>query len=346
MCAFDLDNGGALADFDFPQIYLWIAVLELVVLGLTLSATLSLRNFSLLNARMRAKNLSKVTKQCLTDTAIYSAFSFCVHLAEFAWTFTHQDDHMFAGLMLPLHGLVVFVIGPRVIANLRATVTVNKSAVSASGAFLPSRYETSNASNRSRPLANSDRRGLQIRETFSPSPIQHPSRSEIQKSEMLSTTSLDSLMKHSVRPTMSENDDHILHLSPHSTRRDRLRKLRSAACLSDSIPQVVSQSNHYANFGHRRYNTTGQELRTRLEGSIPTANASHGSVSATYISLRSGPDARFRGTLTPEVVKEVDDLTQGSSWTKIGSAYPHPYRFAFVGMKDHPFRTRNNPTPL
>lgn len=75
---------------------------------------------------MRARAISSVTKQFLTDAGTYFALSFTVHIAEFAWTFTHQEDHIYAGLMLPVHGVVVFVIGPRVIANLKATIDVAK----------------------------------------------------------------------------------------------------------------------------------------------------------------------------------------------------------------------------
>ena len=50
--------------------------------------------------------------------------SFTVHIAEFAWVLTHQHDSIFAGCIISFHAIIIFVVGPRVIANLRQTVAV------------------------------------------------------------------------------------------------------------------------------------------------------------------------------------------------------------------------------
>lgn len=116
------------------QLYMWNAAFELTVLILTLSATVSLSDLNMSNVRMRARTLSRVTKQFLTDAGLYFAVSFTVHLTEFAWTFNHQDDHIYAGAMLPVHGMVVFVIGPRVIANLKQTAALGNDSLKPRGA--------------------------------------------------------------------------------------------------------------------------------------------------------------------------------------------------------------------
>ena len=103
-------------------VYLWTALFDLFVLCLTLSATMDFTNFSLATARARGAATSKVTRQFLTDAGLYFAVSFTVHLCEFAWVYTHQHDYIYTGVILPFHGIVIFVIGPRVIANLKQTV--------------------------------------------------------------------------------------------------------------------------------------------------------------------------------------------------------------------------------
>ena len=65
----------------FPQVYLWTALFDLIVLCLTLSATLNLRKLSLADARLRSMVMSKITKQFLTDAGLYFAGSFSPNIA-------------------------------------------------------------------------------------------------------------------------------------------------------------------------------------------------------------------------------------------------------------------------
>lgn len=39
---------------------------------------------------------------------------------------THQHDYIFTGCIIPFHEIIIFVIGPRVVANLRQTVALGK----------------------------------------------------------------------------------------------------------------------------------------------------------------------------------------------------------------------------
>lgn len=90
---------------------------------------------ALRDIRQATHDLRTVKKTVLLDSIWYFGASATVHFAEFAWSYRQingsNESHVLEGYLIPLHGIVLFVIGPRVIANLKREVSVRKAASTA-----------------------------------------------------------------------------------------------------------------------------------------------------------------------------------------------------------------------